>query len=333
MKKIKQFIQENYMFILLDILLITVLTYPLPYYIYNGGGILSVNDKVIMENKTESKGSYNLCYVNEMQATIPTYLLSYLFNDWEMVGKEEVTYNKKETQEDIRIRDQIYLDTANSSAIISAFRSSGKEYEILDTNPVVLGYSDEAVSNLKIGDEILSIDGIEINKAMEVSNYINTKNIGDTLKIRVINNKKEYDREAKVIELDDSKKIGLIIDEVITYKTSKNIKFNFKNSEGGPSGGFMMSLALYDYLIEEDLSKGLKISGTGTIDIDGNVGTIGGVKYKLKGAVTNNSDIFFVPSGENYEEAIKLKEKYNYKIDIVGVSTLDDAIKYLEKID
>ena len=149
----------------------------------------------------------------------------------------------------------------------------------------------------------------------------------------IIDNKKEYDREAKVIELDDSKKIGLIIDEVITYKTSKNIKFNFKNSEGGPSGGFMMSLALYDYLIEEDLSKGLKISGTGTIDIDGNVGTIGGVKYKLKGAVTNNSDIFFVPSGENYEEAIKLKEKYNYKIDIVGVSTLDDAIKYLEKID
>ena len=317
------------MFLLFYIVLVAILTYPLPYYIYNGGGILSVNDKVIMNNKTESKGSYNMCYVKEIQATIPNFLLSYIMPGWDMVGKNEVTYNPKESTEEIRIRDQIYLDQANGNAIISAFRSSGKDYKILDINPVVLGYSDDAISNLKIGDEILSIDEVDINSVKEIADYLNTKNIGDKLKVRVINNKKEYDRNVEVIELDNSKKIGLIIDEIAYYETTPEIKFNFKNSEGGPSGGFMMSLALYDYLIDEDLSKGLKISGTGTIDINGNVGTIGGVKYKLKGAVDKKSDIFFVPSGENYEEAIKLKKKYNYKIDVVGVSKLDDAINYL----
>ena len=330
MKKIKEFIQENYMFLLFDILLITVLTYPLPYYIYNGGGTLQVDDKVIMDNKTVSKGSYNLCYVKEIQATIPSFLLAKILPDWDMVDKSEVAYNTKETSDEMLTRDLIYLEQANSNAIISAFRSSGNDYKILDVNPVVLGYGNDSVSDLKIGDQIISFDGIEVNSGKEVTNYINSKNVGDIIKIKVINNKKEYDRTAQVIDLNGNKKIDMIIDEIVSYEVGKKIKFNFKNSEGGPSGGFMMSLALYDYLIDEDLSNGLTISGTGTIDIDGNVGTIGGVKYKLKGAVKKKSDIFFVPNGENYEEAIKEKEKNNYKIDIVGVDKLDDAIKYLK---
>ena len=74
---------------------------------------------------------------------------------------------------------------------------------------------------------------------------------------------------------------------------------------------------------------GKTIVGTGTIDINGNVGPIGGVKYKLKGAVKNKAEIFIVPNGENYEEAIKLKKENNYKIDIIGVNTIDDALNYL----
>ena len=91
----------------------------------------------------------------------------------------------------------------------------------------------------------------------------------------------------------------------------------------------MISLALYDYLVKEDLTKGRKISGTGTIDKDGRIGSIDGVRYKLKGAVKKKSDIFFVPNGENYEEAINIKEKRNYDIEVVGINTLTEAIEYL----
>ena len=94
----------------------------------------------------------------------------------------------------------------------------------------------------------------------------------------------------------------------------------------------MTTLAIYDSLIEKDLTKGLKIVGTGTIDIEGNVGEIGGVKYKLKGVVNNKADIFFVPNGKNYEDAIKIKKEKGYNIKIVGVSTLDEAIEYLENL-
>ena len=94
----------------------------------------------------------------------------------------------------------------------------------------------------------------------------------------------------------------------------------------------MTTLAIYDTLIPEDLTNGLKIAGTGTIEEDGSVGEIGGVKYKLAGAERDDADIFFAPTGENYEEAIKIKKDKNYKIKVIEVKTLNDAINYLKSL-
>ena len=81
--------------------------------------------------------------------------------------------------------------------------------------------------------------------------------------------------------------------------------------------------------MKEDITNGLKIVGTGTIDLDGNIGSIGGVEYKLKSAVKKKADLFIVPLGENYEEVLKLKKENNYDIEILGVSTFDEVIDYL----
>ena len=92
----------------------------------------------------------------------------------------------------------------------------------------------------------------------------------------------------------------------------------------------MIALAVYNSLVEEDITGGKIIAGTGTLDADGNVGEIGGIEYKLKGAVKKKADVFLVPSGNNYEEAKKIKEKKKYKIDIVEVKTFYDALDYLK---
>ena len=92
-----------------------------------------------------------------------------------------------------------------------------------------------------------------------------------------------------------------------------------------------MSLAIYNYLTDEDITHGKKIAGTGTIDEKGNVGSIGGIEYKIKGAVHDKIKYFIVPNGENYEDAIKVKEKYHYDINIVGVSTFDEVLEALSK--
>ena len=91
----------------------------------------------------------------------------------------------------------------------------------------------------------------------------------------------------------------------------------------------MMSLSIYSAISGEDILKGRNIAGTGTIDMEGNVGEIGGIKYKVMGAVKNKMDIILVPSA-NYKEAMKVKKEKKYKIKIVEVKTFQDAIEYLE---
>ena len=91
-----------------------------------------------------------------------------------------------------------------------------------------------------------------------------------------------------------------------------------------------MALAIYDNLVSDDLTSGDKIIGTGTIDKDGNVGEIGGVKYKLIGAVNNKAKVFLCPK-ENYQEAISIASSKNYDIIIKSVETLDEAVSYLKE--
>ena len=91
-----------------------------------------------------------------------------------------------------------------------------------------------------------------------------------------------------------------------------------------------MALSIYDNLVSDDLTKGDKIIGTGTIDIDGNVGEIGGVKYKLIGAVNSKAKVFLCPK-DNYEEAISIARERNYDIIIKSVETFDEALSYLKE--
>lgn len=331
-ENIKSIITDNYLYFLFLLVSITTLTYPLPYYIYNGGGLMNVNDKIVFNGKTKSTGSYNMCYVSEIRATIPSYLISLVNKNWEREKIIDVAINKNETVEEINKREKIYLNTGNINAVINAFKYANKNIKITTSYPIVLSIMEEANNNLVIGDEIIKINDTYINNKDDISNALTNININEKVKIHVINNNKEYERYAYIFEQDNRKLLGIAIENQISVETNPKINFKFASSEAGPSGGLILSLALYDYLIDKDVTKGLKISGTGTIDSNGNVGEIGGVKFKLAGAVKSKADIFFVPNGDNYNEAIRLKKEKKYKIKIIGVDTFEEAIKYLESI-
>ena len=128
---------------------------------------------------------------------------------------------------------------------------------------------------------------------------------------------------------EKEKKIGILISNVKEYDTYPNVDIKVSNNESGSSGGLITALAIYDALVKEDITRGLKIVGTGTIDLDGNIGSIGGVEYKLKSAVKKHADLFIVPNDSNYDEAIKIKKEKKYDIDIIGVSTFEEVLDYL----
>lgn len=330
-ENIKKFISENYLFIIGIGIGLFISLYELPYYISAPGGVIDVSSKIEIEGANEVKGGFNMAYVTEYKSTIPMLIIAKLKKDWDIEKQSDVLASN-ETDEDDYIRNHLMLEEANQNAVIYAYKKAGKEVVINNTDIYSIFIYEEAKTDLKVGDKIKEVNGIKINNKNQLLEIVRSFNVGDILKIKVINNDKEYIRTAEIIEVDGVKLIGIMLSVINDYTVSPDIKINFSKSESGPSGGLLMSLSIYNYLIEEDITKGQRIAGTGTIDENGNVGSIGGVEYKIKGAVRDNIEHFLIPSGENYEEAIKVKNENNYDINIYPVSTFNDALEVLSDL-
>ena len=164
----------------------------------------------------------------------------------------------------------------------------------------------------------------------EYKEYIQTKNKGDTVKVKIIRNKKERVIDCNVYETKGVKLIGVILQVVKEYETDPKVNITFNKSESGPSGGLITTLEIYNQLTKKDLTKGNEIAGTGTIETDGTIGQIGGIKYKVLGAEHGKAKYFLAPSGQNYKEAVKYKKEKKLKIKIIEVKNIKDAINKLE---
>lgn len=331
-EKIINFMKKYLYYILCFVFVLICLVIPLPYYISAGGGTINISDRISVSNGYESKGKFQLAYVKQLQATIPTYLLSYVIPDWQVDSAIYYIVDEHETSKDVQARDHLYLDSANSTAISVAYKLAGAEFKITDIYNNVMFISPDADTNLKIGDIIVGIDGKKIKSVDEYKEYVENSSIGTKINLNIIRDKKEKDAYIYVKKIDGAKLTGISVLTTYDYETNPDIKVLYKEKESGSSGGFTTALAIYDRITKEDLTHGLNIVGTGTIDESGKVESIGGVTYKLKGAVKNKADIFFVPRGENYDDAVAYAKKKKYKIKIVPVATIEDAIDYLEEI-
>ena len=323
MKKIFDLIKRNIFFIITLIVIFLLFNIKLPYYIETSGGLININDRYIIDKSYNSKGSINMTYVSEYKGTIPTLLIAKLNKNMDIIKKEEVVY-ENETEEEVNFRGKMMLKEASDNAIIISYLKADKLVKIKSLDMYITYIYNDSDTDLKIKDKIISIDNTIVNSKEEIKELIKNKN---KIKIKVINDNKEYERYATIKD----GKIGVIVTYDRDIETYPKIKVVDKKNEYGSSGGLMTTLLIYNKLTKFDITKGLKIAGTGTIEIDGTVGEIDGIKYKLKGAVKEKADVFLVPSG-NYKEALKYKKQNKYNIKIVEVKTFDDAVNYLKNM-
>lgn len=331
-EKFKTFIKENYKTFVFFLVLYTFFLFPVDYYIITGGGIMEVGDRIKVEDEYESEGSFNLAYVSEAKGTIATYLLSYVIKDFKRIKISDYTYDNEESMKDVEFRGEIDLLNASDNAIKNAYLAAGKKYEVISTSLYVYYIDKDYENDFKVGDQILKVDGVKIDSIDDYKGIVAKKKAGDTISVVVKRDKKEKELEIKLYEKDGQLLSGIYISSVNQYETDPEVEIKFKKSESGPSGGLIETLDIYDKLVEEDITKGLTIAGTGEIDENGNIGTIGEVKYKLLGAEKKGADVFLVPSGENYETCIKVKKGRDLDIKVIGVSTFLEALDKLKQL-
>ena len=324
--KIKQIIREDLWFIISLIIIFIVFNVKLPYYINMPGGTIKINDRIDCDKCNDINGSLNMLYVSEIVATIPTYLFSYVIPNWDLESIKNQQINN-ETVEEINSRNKLMLDSSIDSAMYVSYKEAGKDIKIKDKRSYVVTVMFD--NNLLIGDEILEVDNNKIEDISDIKKIILGKNVGDSLDFKVKRNNKDINVNVEVREKDNNKIIGAVIITDYDYEVDPKIDIKFRKSESGASGGLMMALSMYTKISDDDIVRGRKIAGTGTISSDGSVGEIDGIKYKIMGAVRDNMDIVLVPSG-NYKEAMQVVKKNKYDIKIVEVKTFKDAINYLK---
>ena len=305
------------------IILITVVNIELPYYIEAPGGTINLSSR-IDKNYNKDNGSLNMLYVTEYKGNIVTVLLSKIIKSWDLfeISNQQVS---NEDSHDIYVRNKVMLDNSIQTATLVAYNYAGKKIDILESQNIVIATTKD--NGIEIGDIILSIDNLPVENNTTIKEYLNNLSAGDTVKLTI----KRDDKQKEInITLDEDKVIGIMLITNYIYETEDDLDIAFKSGEGGASGGLILSLGIYSQITGIDILKGRNIAGTGTIDIEGNVGEIDGIKYKIAGAVKNNMDIILV-SPYNYDEAKKVIEDNNYDIELVCIKTFIEAVEYLTK--
>lgn len=181
-----------------------------------------------------------------------------------------------------------------------------------------------AAKVLKPRDELLAIGSMPITDFVSLDAAMSGYKIGDKVTLTV--KRGGVEKKVKVTLGDNGEgepRIGIFL--MISYVGPMDIKLQLDNV-GGPSAGLAFTLAIYERLTPGSLLNSRVVAVTGTIDVDGSVGPIGGVHQKLAAASRANAELMLLPRDNC--DALVGEDLYGLKV--VPVATLKEAIAVLE---
>ncbi|HLS01687.1 MAG TPA: S16 family serine protease, partial [Beutenbergiaceae bacterium] len=130
-------------------------------------------------------------------------------------------------------------------------------------------------------------------------------------------------REVSFDTLDDGyggSMLGIFLDPEFDMPFDVDIELE---KVGGPSAGTMFALGIMDLLTPEPLVGDHVVAGTGTINLNGRIGPIGGIKQKMFGAHRDGAEFFLAPA----ENCSEVRGNVPRGLHVVRVDTLDDAVE------
>ena len=310
---------------------------PLPYFISYPGDATSTEDLIDVSGGDKEPGDLMMLTIAQRRAT-PYFLIESLFLPFSETSSVSDYLYDGESDAQYETRQKLYMEEAQHNATIEAYELADQKVDVDFEGVYVSGVipGGPAEGKLKAGDRITSVDGKPITSFEGFMKTIQAKKAKTAVPIQFTRKSEDKKTTIRVDQLSkEVKRVGLGIYEplpISNVTTDPDIAFQVEGV-GGPSAGMMFTLEIYDQLTPGDLANGKRIAGTGTVDEEGNVGPIGGAWQKIVAADEEGAEVFFVPSGSNYEEALESRDRLDSDIEVVPVKTAEDAIRYLEKMN
>lgn len=271
--------------------------------------------------------------VSLRQSTVASYVWAWFDDDVEVVADELILGNRT-PQENRQFNLQL-MDTSKQDAIRVALLELGYEVPVTIEGVVVVAVQEGSAGDglVEPGQAVVAIDGEPLDDIDDVSRIMDAKAPGDTVVLSVEPPERGDVTEVPVVlgpSPDDPEQglIGISLEpRSPAYDFPIDVGIDSGNV-GGPSAGLAFTLAVLDVLTPGELTGGLDVAVTGTIDGAGNVGDVGGVRQKTAAAIDQGYDLFLVPSGE-FQEA---QERAGDALEVIAVDTLADALDALESL-
>lgn len=317
--------------------------FPAPYVIDNPGptydtlGSVTVGEEQLElilisgEDTYETSGSLLLTTVTRSgnPESLPGWLdvLQGWFDPTRTVIPVDVAYPPGISVEQNREAAAIEMENSQQEAVAAALDYLGIAYTSrMVVSQALEGGPSEGV--LLPGDVILEANGMSVETVSRLrdmiadSGVINPMTItlerdGSTLEVQVLPRMSEGEQRVPMI--------GILV--AGTYDFPIEVDIALENV-GGPSAGLMFALGTIEKLTAEDITEGLVIAGTGTIDAQGVVGPVGGVRHKMHGAVDDGADWFLAPAANCPDLVGHVPDG----LTVIPVENLEGAIVALESI-
>ncbi len=303
----------------------------LDYYVIQPGSPVELSGVINVENDSEEYGNMHLTTVNQSPANLVMYLYGIIYPYAEVQPREEVIPPEMDREEYQEMMEQHMIDSQNIAKTI-ALEALDYNIDFSGEGIRVLELADEGPAQgiLQEGDIITQVNGENFYLAEELTEYISEYPINEYIELKVDRDQDLLTKEIQTQENPDNPSNSYLGVYIRTEKWEPILPVDIEfdtGGIGGPSAGLMFVLEIINQLSEGDLSSGYEIYGTGAVDMEGYINTVGGVQYKVRASESEGADYFLVPE-DNYQEA----EEVAKEIDVIEIQDLDEALDFLENL-
>lgn len=282
--------------------------------VYPTGGTLSLVTVQVRGNRETRPSWFELAtaWFDKSRAVVPV----------------DALFPPDQTTEQREAVDQAMMVTSQDAAAAAALTEMGTAVGV----EVVVASAPEADAPahdlLKQGDVIRSVDGTAVKSPTDVTAKVLASE-GKPVHFDI-----ERDGTASTVvvtpaqaDVDGKKvwRVGASVGGAYDLPFPIHIQLN---DIGGPSAGMMFALGIIDVLTPGEMNGGKHIAGTGTIQADGAVGSIGGIRQKMYGAREAGNDWFLAPAANCNEVVGHIPDG----LTVISTSTLAESVTAVEAI-
>ncbi len=241
-----------------------------------------------------------------------------------------LVYPPTQTAADARAEGQAQMTTSQGAAVVAAAHQVGIPVTV---TTLVGGVTPNgpAAGRLMPGQRIVSVDDRPVPGSAAVVSAVRAHRPGTTLTLGLAAASGTKNVSVRLgtppagsAVPAGSGYLGVSLQDSAHAEVNADIELG--QSIGGPSAGLMFALAIVDRLTAGTLPGRVHVAGTGTIDDQGTVGPIGGIRQKMLGARAAGATLFLAPAANCAEAA----DRPVGGLRLVRVDNLSGAVRALQ---